>query len=150
MVYAISRQVLLFLAATTFALFICVSRFTIYQVHEHSMEPLLHNGQKILVIKGVSPGVGDVVIFENPEDRKLVVKRLLLSPGDPVVISNGTLITPIENLPLTLKQQKDLSSLTRIPENMFFAAGDNTFNSHDSRDYGPVFFNNLKGKVLLF
>lgn len=114
------------------------------------MEPLLHNGQKIFTIKNYSPHAGDILVYENPEDNRLVVKRCLLSPGDPLVISNGILITPDMNIPLTQKQQKLLSSFTFIPENMFFAAGENIFNSRDSRDYGPVFIENLKGKVLLF
>lgn len=113
------------------------------------MEPLLHNGQTILIVKGKSPKSGDVVVFENPEDNKLVVKRCILSPGDPVIIDNGSLISNGKKIPLTAKQIKKISSIDYIPDNMFFAAGDNIFNSHDSRDYGPVFIENLKGRVLL-
>jgi len=113
------------------------------------MEPSIYNGQKILILKGKTPRSGDVVVFENPEDNRLVVKRCILSPGDPVVIANGSLITEQSRIPLTLKQVKKLSDFKFIPDNMFFATGDNIFNSHDSRDYGPVFIDNLKGKVLL-
>ena len=145
----ISKHVFLFISAVALALFLCLSIFNIYHVRETSMEPLLHNGQTILILKGQRPQSGDVVVFENPEDRKLVVKRCILSPGDPVVISNRLLITPMRKIPLTAKQIKKLSIWKFIPENMFFATGDNIFNSHDSRDYGPVFLKNLKGKVLL-
>ncbi len=113
------------------------------------MEPYLYNGQTILIIKEKSPRNGDIVVFENPEDSRLVVKRCILSPGDKVIINNGSLITSRRRIPLTGKQLKRLSAFDYIPENMFFAAGDNIFNSHDSRDYGPVFIKNLKGRVLL-
>ncbi len=123
--------------------------FTIYQVKEHSMEPNIHNGQTIIMLKEKNLHRGDVIVFENPEDNKLVVKRCLLSPGDPLIISNGLLITENVKIPLTIKQEKKLTGIKFIPQNMFFAIGDNIFNSHDSRDYGPVFIENLKGKVLL-
>lgn len=149
MVYSISKQILLFITASAFALFICVSFFKIYQVRENSMEPYLYSGQTILIIKEKSPRIGDIVVFENPEDSRLVVKRCILSPGDQVVINNGSLVTSGRRIPLTGKQLKRLSAFDFIPENMFFATGDNIFNSHDSRDYGPVFTKNLKGRVLL-
>lgn len=114
------------------------------------MEPLLLNGQKIIAVRNRTLHRGDIVVFENPEDNRLVVKRFLLSPGDPVTIRNGILITPDGNVPLTVRQSHLLSNLEFIPDNMFFALGDNIFNSHDSRDYGPVTINNIKGKVLLF
>jgi len=149
MMYTISRHLFLFITASAFALFICVSFFKVYQVRENSMEPYLHSGQTIIILKEKKPKTGDIVVFENPEDSKLVVKRCILSPGDPVIINNGSLITTDKRIPLTSKQLKKLSSLNFIPENMFFATGDNIFNSHDSRDYGPVFIENLKGRVLL-
>lgn len=149
MVYTLSRQILLFITASAFALFVCVSFFRIYQVREDSMEPFLYNGQTILTIKEKNPQKGDIVVFENPEDNKLVVKRCILSPGDAVLIDNGSLIISGQRIPLTGKQIKLLSAFDYIPKNMFFAAGDNIFNSHDSRDYGPVFIENLKGRVLL-
>lgn len=149
MVYTITKQLFLFISASTIALFLCFSFFQIYQVKEHSMEPYLYNGQTILILKEKNPKTGDVVVFENPEDRKLVVKRCILSPGDPVIINNGSLITSNKRIPLTAKQLKSLSEIKIIPDNMFFAAGDNIFNSYDSRDYGPVFIDKLKGKVLL-
>ena len=137
------------MTASAFTLFICVTFFKVYQVRENSMEPYLHNGQTIIIIKEKTPQSGDIVVFENPEDSKLVVKRCILSPGAPVIIVNGSLIASEKRIPLTTKQLKRLSSLNFIPENMFFATGDNMFNSHDSRDYGPVFIENLKGRVLL-
>jgi len=149
MIYTISKQVFLFISASAVALLVCFSYFRVYQVRENSMEPSIYNGQKILILKGKTPRSGDVVVFENPEDNRLVVKRCILSPGDPVVIANGSLITEQSRIPLTLKQVKKLSDFKFIPDNMFFATGDNIFNSHDSRDYGPVFIDNLKGKVLL-
>jgi signal peptidase I len=144
-----SKQVFLFIAASSVALFLCFSIFRVYQVKSDSMEPFLYSGQTILIIKGKSPRSGDVVVFENPEDKKLVVKRCILSPGDPIIINNGSLIIDRKKIPLTTKQLRSLSSMKFIPENMFFAAGDNIFNSHDSRDYGPVLTANLKGRVLL-
>lgn len=147
--YTFSKQFFLFITASALALFLCFSFFRIYQVKSNSMEPVLYNGQKILILKEKTPKSGDVVVYENPEDKKLVVKRCILSPGEPIIINNGSLVTAQFKIPLTAKQLKKISSLHFIPDNMFFATGDNIFNSHDSRDYGPVFIENLKGKVLL-
>ena len=101
------------------------------------------------MLKKKTPHRGDIIIYENPDDKKLVVKRCILSPGDPVNISGGYLITEYIKIPLTAKQEKKLTGVDFIPKDMFFAIGDNIFNSHDSRDYGPIFIDNLKGKVLL-
>ncbi|MGH9317900.1 MAG: signal peptidase I, partial [Thermoanaerobaculia bacterium] len=38
---------------------------------------------------------------------------------------------------------------TRVPENAFFALGDNRDGSHDSRFWGPVPAGNVKGRALL-
>ena len=150
MLYLFPRHILVFFTASILVLFFCVSFFKIYQVQEDSMEPQLYNGQKIVTIRSHSLRNGDIVVFENPEDHRLVVKRCILSPGEPVVVQNNILITPKANIPLTVRQESKLARYSFIPENMFFATGDNTFNSHDSRDYGPVTLENLKGKVLLF
>ncbi len=144
-----SKQLILFIFATIVTLIFCTTSFRVYQVKEHSMEPILYNGQTIIILRGKNPNRGDVIVYENPEDKKLVVKRCILSPGDPVIISNGSLIAGKSRIPLTAKQEKGLFGIKFIPQNMFFATGDNIFNSHDSRDYGPVLINKLKGKVLL-
>jgi signal peptidase I len=108
------RVSLLFISASAVAIFLCFSFFRIYQVRENSMEPILYNGQKILIIIEKRPKSGDIVVFENPEDKKLVVKRCILSPGDPIIIINGSLITSQNRIPLTTKQLNKLSKLKFI------------------------------------
>ena len=137
--------------------FIWFSWFDILQVQEISMEPVLHNGQTILVNKMAykkpfsevqMPNVNDIVIFRSPGDRELVVKRCRMLPGDPIQISDTWLIVDGEKFFLTNRQKEQLFQNPVIPEGYIMVLGDNPFHSIDSRDYGFIPVSSLMGKVI--
>jgi len=142
-------------AAATILWFSC---FDILQVQEISMEPGLHNGQTILVNKiayrfplpwRIGPSSGDVVIFNNPFDHKLVVKRCRLMPGDPIKIDNtGWLLVGGQRYFLTDRQKNFLSGYKTVPKGTVLVLGDNSFHSVDSRDYGFISIAEIRGKVI--
>ncbi|MDC7239482.1 MAG: signal peptidase I [Spirochaetales bacterium] len=145
-------------AAVLTAAVLWFSSFDILQVQEISMEPSLHNGQTILVNKFAyrvplvgrdNPYPGDIVVFQNPFDHKLVVKRVKLSAGDPVVVdSEGWLIAGGERYFLTGRQREMLEGITEVPANSIMVLGDNPFHSVDSRDYGFIPVEAILGRVI--
>lgn len=120
-------------------------------------------GVKIPFTKGVTlisvkePQKGDVIVFKYPEDpTKDFIKRVIGVGGDTIQIINKQLyvngkavkdepyavytsfLRPADNLPLIT-----------VPENKLFVMGDNRDNSHDSRYWGYVDRNIVKGKAFI-
>ena len=116
-----------------------------------------------------SPRHGDVFVFKFPEnpDRDFI-KRVVGLPGDRVeekdkaVIVNGEPF-PTEHTYHTDKEhvyaaddslaemfrKRDNFGPITIPQDAFWAMGDNRDNSYDSRFWGPVPRDNIKGRALL-
>ena len=145
-------------AAVLTASVIWFSSFDILQVHEISMEPSLHNGQTILVnkiayriplITKEIPARGDIVIFQNPIDHRLVVKRCRLTAGDPIIVnSEGWLIVGDDRFFLTGRQRDMLEGIETVPDDSIMVLGDNPFHSVDSRDYGFIPIQSVRGRVI--
>jgi signal peptidase I len=93
----------------------------------------------------------------NPYEGKHLIKRLIGLPGERVVVQNG--VTTIYNKEnpegftldesyVEFKEYRKNVDLT-LDENHYFVMGDNRAQSYDSRDWGPLDKDNVKGQVLL-
>lgn len=111
---------------------------------------------------------GDIVIFRFPEDPALdYVKRVIGLPGEtisirdkivhidgqpipePYTVFRDTTIFPAsESLPAQLRIRDQMPPYT-IPEHSYFVMGDNRDNSYDSRYWGPVRRDLIKGRPFL-
>ncbi len=130
-----------------------------------SMEPAIHDGQRIFISKlsyGLnipfghskllcwsSPQKDDVIVYMH--DGVLVVKRCRATGGTPLDYScnNGyTLLLGGEKIPLTEEQYRLLKNIHEVPQGMVLAVGDNYEASIDSRSYGFVPERDILGKVL--
>ncbi len=124
-----------------------------------SMEPVLYNGQEILVNRFVynlmAPKVGDVVVFlpNGNENAHYYVKRVVAVPGDTVQIKNGSLyINGALYKGVKYDKIEDAGiaeNLITLENNEYFTLGDNINNSEDSRsgNIGAVSRDNIIGKV---
>lgn len=88
------------------------------------MLPALRPGRRLLVARGLRPRAGDVVILEGPDGTRMV-KRVSARPGDEAM--PGWILGPNEWLVL----------------------GDNREASTDSRRFGVLPGEAVKGKVIL-
>jgi len=117
-----------------------------------SMIPTLMPGDRVLVAKFwyhfTEPKRGQIVVFKYPLDpTRDFVKRLIALPGDTVEIKNG--VVYIDDVPLEepYVKNRDFFSMEKItvPNGQYFVMGDNRPNSQDSRFWGFVPKNYLRG-----
>ena len=122
-------------------------------VKGNSMEPCLHDGDR-LVVDRVSYNLGevrrgDVVVLRYPRNPDVdFVKRIVGLPGDRIAMHDGALL--VNGLPADdygcIADHQELAELT-VPAESFFVLGDNRPISCDSRDFGLVAQDLLKGRV---
>ena len=165
------------LIALVLALFVRTFFVQAYKIPSGSMLETLKIGDHILVEKFMfgthipftdiivfplkQPKRGDVVVFRYPLDPSLdFIKRIIALPGDTVqgiskdIYVNGKrlkepYIQHIDNfiLPAYISPRDNFGPL-RVPKDSYFAMGDNRDNSKDSRFWGFVPRQNIKGEAM--
>lgn len=127
-----------------------------FEVVGSSMEPSLHDGQRLLVNKVVyffrEPEVGEVIVFQPVNNRQPnLIKRIIAEPGDVVEVKEDAVY--VNGSPLDEPYIKDNPKYTygpeEIPENGYFVLGDNRNNSNDSHNGWTVPRQNIVGKAWL-
>jgi signal peptidase I len=142
----------------------------IYVVTSPSMEPALHCAGAAgcerlepdsIVVERItyqfrSPRRGDMVLIEWKRQRPLcservLVKRIVGLPGDVIEYSTGVLVADGQRTGrLRAHRQSHLDAPTeaqRVPRAKFFVMGDNRSHSCDSREFGLVPREAIKGRV---
>ncbi|HEY9586114.1 MAG TPA: signal peptidase I [Candidatus Paceibacterota bacterium] len=129
-----------------------------YLVTGGSMDPTFQSGEYLIVdqlsYRFEEPKRGDVVIFRYPKDPKeFFIKRIIGLPGETVKLSaNGVTITDENDSrglklaePYVIFDKTDTLTIT-LKNGEYFVMGDNRAASADSRLWGPVPRENIKGK----
>ncbi|MFQ5455388.1 MAG: signal peptidase I [Nitrospirota bacterium] len=164
--------------AILLALFIRTFVVQAFKIPSGSMIPTLVVGDHILVNKFIfgikipftdtslininKPERGDIIVFKFPEDEsKDFIKRVIGKPGDTIEIKNKLLyvnnklmhesyIRHNDNVILQREYQpRDNFGPITVPPESYFVMGDNRDQSLDSRFWGFVKFNKIKGKAFL-
>jgi len=165
------------LTAVIIALFIRTFVVQAFKIPSSSMEPTLLVGDHILVNKFIygigipftetkllkfkNPKRGDTIVFIYPKDKKKdYIKRVIGTEGEKVeIIRNRIYINDklIED-PWGHYERSDLLRYfpqmerfgpVMVPKESLFVMGDNRDNSQDSRFWGFVHVNAVKGKAFL-
>ncbi len=104
------------------------------------------------------PKRGDIIVFQSPEDpKKDFVKRLIATGGETVEIKDGGIL--VNGMPVSEPSIRGVSyynagdygkdgQTVLVPEDCYYALGDNSANSRDSRYWGFIPKNNLIGKAV--
>jgi len=137
-----------------------------YQIPSESMVGTLLKGDYILLNRLAyifsEPDRNDVVVFEYPlEPSKDFIKRVVGVPGDrielkdKVVYVNGVAqpepfkqLNGMISLPADISPKDNFTQIT-VPEGYYFMMGDNRDNSYDSRFWGFVDEDAIKGRAVL-
>jgi signal peptidase I len=163
------------LIAVILALFIREFIVQAFKIPSGSMIPTFQIGDRIFVNKFIygakipftnirlpavrEPERGDIIVFRSPETpKKDFVKRLIAVGGETVEIKDGYILVngePVSgpasvrsvyyyNVEPYAKEGKAI----KVPKDSYFALGDNSANSRDSRYWGFVPKDNMIGKAI--
>jgi signal peptidase I len=136
----------------------------IIPVKGHSMDPVLHEDGLIVVdrvayglylpvpgsylIRWAHPQRGEMIILKEPEEDKIIVKRCVGIPGDPVNLEDDRIRVAGLSFPIDYSDSLKFNLIKEVSNNAVFVIGDNTGNSIDSRDFGLVTLDRVLGKVI--
>lgn len=146
-----------FAVAGAVALFIVTFVARPYVVEGRSMEPTLHDRDRLIVEKLSyrfgDPQRGDIVVLQSPlEPGRRLIKRIVGLPGDQVSISMGRVWVNGQALeePYTDVAVSGFMAPLRVPEGTYFVMGDNRhpLGSQDSRRFGVVSRDALEGRAI--
>lgn len=159
------------LIAAILALFIRTFVFQAFKIPTGSMEPNLLVGDHIVVNKFVYGPVpdgdswflptrdirrGDVIVFRAPQEPdKDFIKRVVAVGGDTVEVRDGVLYVNGEAVKEPYAHHESAygnhsdGQRIRVPEGHYYCLGDNRDNSRDSRFWGTVPRELVKGKAVL-
>lgn len=166
------------LIAVIMALIIKAFIVQAFKIPSGSMIPTLMIGDHILVNKFIygvkipftdkiiipfkNPKYGDIIVFKFPEDEKKdFIKRVVGLPGDKLEIKdkkiyiNGKFVdeqfaahSDPMLYPSAIQPRDNLGPIT-VPEDSYFVMGDNRDFSLDSRYWGFVKLNKIRGKAFI-
>jgi signal peptidase I len=133
-----------------------------YKFPSGSMIPSLLIGDHILIDKTSKDSIkrGDIIVFKYPENpNKDFIKRVVAVEGDVVELRDKVIYingkqtyepyaqhTDNSIRPMGVEPRDNFGPIT-IPPNKFFVMGDNRDQSYDSRYWGYVPQENVKGRV---
>ena len=168
---SILEWVVVIVGAVGLALLIKAFLFQAYYIPSPSMNPTLFEGDRILVnklsYKLHSVNRGDLIVFDTPEasGKDDLIKRVIGLPGEfvnveeeRIEIDGGLLLEPYLPLssniksfatPVNCVNRPNENYGCRIPDDHVFVMGDNRSNSRDSRFFGPVPIEDVKGRAFI-
>ncbi len=167
-----------FVIALVLALFIRTFIVQAFKIPSGSMLPTLQIGDHLLVNKFIygikvpfsgkilipikNPAPGDIVVFKFPKNPRLdYIKRVIAVAGDTVMIRNKKIFVngrPLADthgvytdpriLPGDVSPRDNFGPV-KVPPHHIFVMGDNRDNSYDSRFWGFVDLNAVRGKAFI-
>lgn len=147
----------------------------LFRVEGVSMHPRFRSGQTLFVNRAAygiqsplgstylyrwtTPQVGEIVVYTSPDHGELAVKRVIGSAGAQYDLGLNGISFRIERpgesesewlppIPVSARVHETMRGEGRLARNEVFLVGDNRSDSIDSRTYGPVDIERIRGRVI--
>ena len=122
-----------------------------------SMYPTLHSGDRVIYNRRTADyKAGDVIVLKRPDGEEFV-KRIVAVAGDTVNIQNGKVYVNGEEEKLDgpvgetkASDEGDVEYPVTVQDDQVFVLGDNREVSEDSRMFGAVSLDDVKGKIVWY
>lgn len=166
----IGEWVVVVVIAIAAALIIRLFLFQQYYIDGPSMESTLQPQDRVLVNKLSyrlhDVNRGDVVVFDrvtSPDRHDDLIKRVIALPGETIEIRSCTVYVDGVRLeepylddellaqvdPVARCGSHTDANATVVPPEMVYVMGDNRQQSFDSRDFGPIEIDKIRGRAFL-
>lgn len=119
------------------------------RVDGDSMKNTLKNGDILLLYKLSSIDRFDIIVLDEEKDNEKIIKRVIGLPGETVAIKNGKIYIndKVIDDEYAYGETSDYNKVT-LRDDEYFILGDNRLISKDSRYFGPIKENEIKGKIV--
>ncbi|MDP2291178.1 MAG: signal peptidase I [Actinomycetota bacterium] len=159
----LTEWIIVIIVAISAALLVRAFVLQQFAVSGHSMDTTLHNADRVLVNKLSyrmhDPNRGDVVVLKTIEGagERDLIKRVVALPGETVeyracvlYIDGRELVEPYLDPEIVTSTTcgQDQAPL-EVPDDTVYVMGDNRGGSKDSRDLGPIEYEDLIGRAFV-
>ncbi len=119
------------------------------RVDGDSMKNTLKNGDILLLYKLSSINRFDIIVLDEEKDNEKIIKRVIGLPGETVAIKKGKIYIndKVIDDKYAYGETSDYDKVT-LEDDEYFILGDNRLISKDSRYFGPIKENEIKGKIV--
>lgn len=119
------------------------------RVDGDSMKNTLKNGDILLLYKLGSINRLDIIVLDEEKDNEKIIKRVIGLPGETVAIKKGKIYIndKVIDDEYAYGETSDYDKVT-LEGDEYFILGDNRLISKDSRYFGPIKENEIKGKIV--
>lgn len=119
------------------------------RVDGDSMKNTLKNGDILLLYKLSNIDRFDIIVLDEEKDNEKIIKRVIGMPGESVAIKKGKIYIndKVIDDEYAYGETSDYNKVT-LRDNEYFILGDNRLISKDSRYFGPIKENEIKGKIV--
>lgn len=119
------------------------------RVDGDSMKNTLKNGDILLLYKLGSINRLDIIVLDEEKDNEKIIKRVIGLPGETVAIKKGKIYIndKVIDHEYAYGETSDYDKVT-LEDDEYFILGDNRLISKDSRYFGPIKENEIKGKIV--
>ena len=119
------------------------------RVEGSSMYKTLNNGDLLILYKLGDIKKNDIVVIKEKKSGEKIIKRIIGIPKDTIEIKNDKIYVNDKevNDKYGFGMTSDYKKVT-LKDDEYFVLGDNRLVSMDSREFGPVKENCIKGKAI--